>query len=159
MAINTNPQCSCAFLAINTFEYVGPSCQGITGLLKSGHNYRVGDFVKWDGTDGYEPVDIADTLTASDRVGIIKSIYEFPGNTTYNQVNADGSALSSDFKNAILWMSGSETRFKCSDVYLKNSSTRVAFDPDTHTSLADQLKIISDGKVDGSDVVNYFTFR
>jgi hypothetical protein len=157
---NTTGQCSLCSVAIQAFEYVGAGCQAVAGTLKSGANYRVGDLVKWNtATKDWDPILIGDTLTSASSVGVIKSLRQFSNGQTFNQVNADGTATSADFAHAQIWASGSETRIRCSETFLKNGSTRVAFDPATHTSLAAQLKIIRESSPDGLDSVDYFTWR
>jgi len=160
MAINALGYCSACSVTIQPFEYIGPGCQALGGTLKSGANYRVADLVKWNtATEDWDPVLVGDTLTTTSRVGVIKSIREYSNGATFNQVNADGTNLTVDFKHAQIWSTGSETIIKCSDVFLKNGSTRVAFVPTTHTSLAAQLKITSKSSPDGTASVDYFTWR
>jgi hypothetical protein len=160
MPINALGYCSACSVAIQPFEFVGPGCQIEAGTLKSGSNYRVADLVKWNtATKDWDPVLVGDTLTSASSVGVIKSLKQYSNGAALSQVNADGSNTTADFTHAQIWATGSETRIKCSDVFLKNGSTRVAFDPATHTSLAAQLKIVRESSPDGTDSVDYFTWR
>ncbi len=156
MALETSYSCELSATAINNIRVKGCLPETINGILNTETDItiQVGDWVQYNTTDDkWEIVETDDDVSAA-QVGVVHGLKSYPSGQTHNEVNV-GTA---DFSYAQIWITKGDA-ILAADTKLWNGSERVAFAPETHTSLAGKVVLLPFVSNDGSTETYYFSFH
>ena len=156
MATNWLIDCACAFTAITYPDIIGTQPQRIVGQLlnEASTTLKVGDWVQYNTTsNGWEKIETGDTISTASQIGVIAELEHYRTGQIYGTVDVSSVA----FLNAQIWTNGGG-QIPCGHTYLYNGTTRTAFDPETHTSLAARLRIHNSTGLDGTVETKLFSF-
>ncbi len=161
MTITTPDSCICAYLAFTTPSCRGDEPEAVNGKLNTEAStiLRVGDWVQYNTTDNaWDKIQSDDDVSAA-QVGVIRNLKEVFGanaGNTYAQVDVSSEA----FKSAIIWVANGG-QVPCSETYIYDTdgTTRLAFAPETHTSLAGRVRVSTSNGLDGEAEIQLFSFN